>query len=179
MSHVVSGRPENSEHAVFYGRYIDRVPEDDIVPVLDQQREELRALFGSLSTEQEIFRYEPAKWSVRQVVGHLVDAERIFGIRAFCFSRGEAQSLPGFEENSYVAASTYDRVSLPSLLAELDLTRSSNLAVFRRLDEDAWHRVGTASGHPISVRALAYAIAGHVRHHFQILAERYDIGRVA
>lgn len=107
----------------------------------------------------------PASGSVRQVVGHLGDAERIFGLRAFCFSRGESQPLPGFDEGQYVTAAPYDTTSVASLLAELELLRNANLAAFRRFDADAWQRVGTAKWHPISVRALAYAIAGHARHH--------------
>lgn len=175
MSGGPAGRPEAGEYASFYGRYVDNVPEDDIVRVLDEQRAELRAAFGSLSPEQERHRYEPGKWSLRQVVGHLGDAERIFGLRAFCFSRGESQPLPGFDEAQYVAAAPYDTTSVASLLAELELLRNANLAAFRRFDADAWQRVGTASGHPISVRALAYAIAGHARHHLRILGQRYGL----
>ena len=179
MSSAPSGRPEAGEYASFYARYVDQVPEDDVVRVLDEQRADLRAVFGSLSPEQERYSYQPDKWSIRQVVGHLGDAERIFGLRAFCFSRGESQPLPGFDENQYVSAAPYERISLASLVAELELVRGSNLAAFRRFDESVWRRIGTASGHPISVRALAYATAGHVRHHFGILEQRYglSIGR--
>lgn len=167
-------RPENTEYAPFYEGYIARVPETEVLPVLESQIAEMRAL-AAAAAEKETFRYGPGKWSVREVIGHLTDAERVFGFRAFCFSRGEEAALPGFEENQYVAASGYDAVDLASLVREWTLVREGNLEVLRRLPEEAWSRTGTASGWPISVRALAYAMAGHLRHHRAILRERYGI----
>ncbi|HSG38411.1 MAG TPA: DinB family protein [Thermoanaerobaculia bacterium] len=167
-------RPEDTEYASFYGGYIARVPETEVLPVLESQIAEVRAL-AEAAAEKETFRYAPGKWSVREMIGHLTDAERVFGFRAFCFSRGEEAALPGFEENQYVAASGYDAVDLASLVREWTLVREGNIEVLRRLPEEAWSKTGTASGWPISVRALAYAMAGHVRHHRAILRERYGI----
>ena len=167
-------RPDETEYAAPYGRYIDRVPETAILPVLEGQIAEMRALVEAAS-EKETFRYAPGKWSVREVVGHLTDAERVFGFRAFCFSRGEEAPLPSFEENQYVATSGYDAVDLASLFREWVLVREANLEFLRRLPEESWSRTGTASDWQITVRALAYAMAGHVRHHREVLRERYGV----
>ncbi|HRC84672.1 MAG TPA: DinB family protein [Thermoanaerobaculia bacterium] len=169
-------RPAESEYAPYYGGYVSQVAEEDILTVLDEQLQQLREFAAEVSSEQETYRYAPGKWSVREVFGHLGDAERVFGFRAFAFSRGEQQSLPGFDENQYVASSGSDRESLVSLMRELTYLRAGNLALLRRLDEEAWSRVGTASGHPVTVRALAFMMAGHVRHHLKVLAERYGLG---
>ena len=166
-------RPEESEYAPFYGGYVGRVPETDVLAVLERQPEELRSLAGRFAGERERFRYAPGKWSVREVLGHMVDAERVFGFRAFCFGRGERAALPGFDENDYVAAAGDDARPLAAIVEEFALARAANLPVLRGLDAAAWDRVGTASGKPISVRALAFVMAGHARHHAAVLQERY------
>jgi uncharacterized damage-inducible protein DinB len=168
-------RPTQTEYATFYRGYVALVPETDIVNVLEQQVEETRRLLASVSAEQESYRYAEGKWSIRQVLGHLVDAERVFGYRAFCFSRGEQASLPSFDENQYVDAARSDSVPLRELVEELAVVRQANLAFLRRLDAREWAEVGTASGKPVSVRALAWVMAGHPRHHLQILRERYGV----
>ena len=151
------------------------VPETDIVGVLEPQVEEIRRLLAAVPAERETYRYAEGKWSIRQVLGHLVDGERVFGYRAFCISRGEQAALPSFDENQYVAEARSDGVPLRELVDELALVRRSNLAVLRRLDAREWARVGTASGKPVSVRALAWVMAGHPRHHLQVLRERYGV----
>jgi hypothetical protein len=168
-------RPTDSEYAPFYARYVALVPESDILAVLEPQVEEIRRLLATVSAEKEVYRYAQGKWSIRQVLGHLVDGERIFGYRAFCFSRGEQAALPSFDENEYVAAARSDAVPLRELVDELALVRRSNLAVLRRLDAREWAQVGTASGKPVSVRAIAWVLAGHPRHHVQVLRERYGV----
>ena len=170
-----TGRPADTEFAPFYARYVALVPEDDVAAALAAQVEDFRRLGTGVAPARESFRYAPDKWSVRQVVGHLTDGERVFGHRLFCFSRGEQAPLPAFDENAYVAQSAYDRVPLADLVDELVTVRRSNLAVLRRLDAEAWGRVGTASGKPVTVRALAYVMAGHPRHHLAILRERYGL----
>ena len=169
-------RPREDEFAPFYARYVALVPETDILAVLERQAEEIRRLAASVRAERETHRYAEGKWSIRQVLGHLVDAERVFGYRAFCFSRGETAALPAFDENQYVAAARFDTTPLRELVDELALVRRSNLAVLRRLEPAEWVRVGTASGKPVTVRALAWVMAGHVRHHVNILRERYEVG---
>ncbi len=172
---MTSARPEASEYATFYAGYVARVPEDDILSVLARQKHEIADLAGSLPAAKESFRYAEGKWSVREVLGHLIDGERVFGYRAFCFSRGEQAALPGFDENQYVAAARSDTIPLRELVAELGVVRDANLAFLHRLDGDAWTRTGTASGKPVSVRALAWIMAGHPRHHLAMLRERYGI----
>jgi hypothetical protein len=166
-------RPEATEYASFFSGYVSLVPEADVLGVLGAQVAELRALAAGVPAERETFRYEPAKWSIREVFGHLGDAERVFGHRAFCISRGEKASLPGFDENAYVEGSDFNRRSLASLVGELCAVRSVNLEVLKGVDLEGWRRQGMANGTPVSVGALAFIMAGHVRHHLKVLASRY------
>lgn len=167
-------RPDDHEYAPYFAGYVGLVPETDILSVLEEQKTAFRRL-AAVEPGREVFRYAPDKWSVREVAGHLVDGERVFGYRAFAISRGEKAGLPAFDENAYVAASGYGEVPLPQLVAELVTARDANLAFLRRLPADGWSRVGTASGKSITVRALAWIMAGHPRHHLDILRERYSI----
>jgi uncharacterized damage-inducible protein DinB len=171
----MTDRPAETEYAPFYAGYVALVPEADILAVLGSQVDEVRRLLAAVSAEQESYRYAEGKWSIRQVLGHLVDAERVFGYRAFCFSRGEQASLPSFDESQYVDAARSDSVPLRELVEEFAVVRQANLAFLRRLDAREWAQVGTASGKPVSVRALAWIMAGHPRHHLQILRERYGV----
>jgi hypothetical protein len=168
-------RPNESEYAPFYAGYVARVPETDILPVLEAQRGDFARLAAAVTADRERYRYAPDKWSVREVIGHVGDGERVFGYRAFAISRGEQAPLPSFDENDYTAASGYDEVPLAELVRDLLLLRDANLAMLRRLSGAQWSRIGTASGKPVSVRALSYIMAGHPRHHLAILAERYGV----
>ena len=169
-------KPAENEYASFYARYVALVPEADILGALEQQTQAIGRLAGSVAAEKETYRYAPGKWSVREVLGHLIDAERVFGYRAFCFSRGEQAPLPSFDENQYVSAAGADLIPLAELGDEFAAVRASNLAFLRRLSALEAVRLGTASGKPVSVRALAYIMAGHPRHHLAILRERYGMG---
>lgn len=171
----MTSRPADHEYAPYFARYVARVPETDILAVLQLQLTDLERAAGAVAVEQEQFRYGPDKWSVRQVFGHLTDAERIFGYRSFCISRGEQAPLPAWDENAYVEKSPYHECALPELAAELVLTRKANIAFLARLTDEEWMRTGTASGKPVSARAIAYVMAGHVRHHLEILRTRYAI----
>ena len=171
-------KPSESEYAPFYAGYIARIPAEDVLEILGRQTAELRELAAAASPDQEVYRYAPGKWSVREVFGHLIDGERVFGHRAFRFGRGDQTPLPGFEENQYVAASGYHDRDLSSLVEEFALVRAGNLAIFRSLAGDAWSRFGTANNYAVSVRALAFIMAGHVNHHLAILSERYGVGTV-
>jgi hypothetical protein len=169
-------RPAQTEYAPFYAGYVALVPETDVLKALEEQKDVFRRLAAVVPAERERHRYAEGKWSVREVAGHVVDAERVFGYRAFAFSRGEKAAQPSFDENDYVAASVYDRVPLADLVGELVAVREANLAVLRRLSEVEWNRLGVASGKPVSVRALAWIMAGHPRHHLQVLRDRYRVG---
>lgn len=168
-------RPTPSEYAPFYAGYIAALPDGDVLQILEQQVSELRQLAAGTPAGRETFRYADGKWSVREVVGHMIDAERIFAYRALRFSRGDEAPVPGFDENSYVAASTFDRRPLSSLVDELALVRQANLALFGGLAPADWTRLGIANGYAVSVRALAFIMAGHVRHHLNILRDRYGV----
>jgi len=166
-------RPMESEYAPDFQSYIDQVSESDILPVLRSQMDELDVLLERVEPHQETFRYGEGKWSIREIVGHLIDGERVFGYRAFCVARGEQQNLPGFEQDDYMATSHYDKIELEDLLSELRLIRLGNIAMFRTLDEESWSRMGTANENQVTVRAIAFIMAGHVRHHMSVLRERY------
>ena len=168
-------RPELSEYADFYAGYISALPSGDILEILEGQKDQLRHLTEIVAPDRETFRYPPGKWSVREIVGHLIDAERVFSYRALCFSRGDDTPLPGFDENFYVANADFDSRTLQSLLEELTLLRSANVLLFRSLTPEELARVGVANTYPVSVRALAFILAGHLHHHFVVLRERYGI----
>lgn len=171
------GRPEpDTEYAPFYETYVSKVPEEDPLAVLEAQADQVRRLAAAVPEDRERFRYAPGKWSVREVFGHLADAERLFGYRALCIGRGDTTTpLPGFDEVRYMAEAGFDRVPLAELAAELAALRETNLTLLRRMDAAAWARIGNANGTPVSVRALAFIMAGHVRHHLGILRERYGV----
>ncbi len=169
-------RPAPSEQISYYEKYISLVGEDeDVLKLLEEQPGDLETLFKGVPEERGGFRYEPGKWSLREVVGHLVDVERVLGFRAYCFSRGETQPLPGVDFESYAAMGEHGRRTLAEMLEEFEGLRRSHAALFRALDEEASRRIGTADGNPISVRSLVYILAGHVRYHAQLLQERYGV----
>jgi hypothetical protein len=172
----VTSPPAASEYAAAYAGYVDKVAGvDDVVSTLERQRDELAALPAAVGF-RDTYRYAAGKWSVREVVGHLGDAERVFGFRLFCSSRGERQPLPGFDENEYAARSGAAERPLAELVAELLALRDVNLGVVRRLGGAAWDHQGIVNDNPITTRALVYVLAGHCRHHLDILRQRYGIG---
>jgi len=167
------GKPEATEHHAYYGRYVALNPEDDVMAALEAQIGETTALLRSISEEQAGHRYAEGKWSIRQVVGHLIDSERVFAYRAMRFARGDTTGLAGFDENAYAPASGADDRTLADLAGEYEALRRANLFFFRALDDAAWVRTGTANDASISVRALAWILAGHGRHHGTLIRERY------
>jgi hypothetical protein len=166
-------RPTETEYAPDYQGYVNQVSENEILPVLRSQMDDLDVLLDRVAPEKETYRYAEGKWSIREIVGHLIDGERVFGYRAFCIARGEKQNLPGFDQDDYMLTAPYDHIELENLLSELRLIRLGNIAMFRTFDEESWNRVGTANGNEITTRALAFIMAGHVRHHMNVLRERY------
>ena len=168
-------RPTAAELFAEGGRYLASVPGEDAGPVLVAQLEEVDRLLRPLTPDRALHRYAPGKWSVKEVVGHLSDAERIYGVRALRFARNDATALPGFEEDDYVAAGRFDARALGDLLDEWRAVRASTLALFRGLDGDALLCRGVANGNTVSVRALAWLAAGHTQHHLGVLRERYGL----
>jgi hypothetical protein len=167
------GKPQAGEYNTYYQRYIDLATEDDIVGALDAQSRETATLLGGLTEEQAAHRYEAEKWSIKQVVGHIIDAERVFAYRVLSIARGETKPLPGFDQEPFVINARSDDRSLPDLAEELSAVRRGNVMMMRALADDAWKRMGTASENPVSPRALAYIMLGHERHHLRIIRERY------
>jgi uncharacterized damage-inducible protein DinB len=168
-------RPAAGEYAPYYGTYIGKVPEGDLLQILENQRRETQSLLGGLSDAKALHRYAPGKWSIKEVVGHLTDAERVFSYRALRFARGDAKPLQSFDENAWVPPGKFDARPLKDLAAEFDAVRRATIALLRTFDAEALQRRGVASDNPVSVRALAYIIAGHERHHVGLLHERYGI----
>lgn len=168
-------RPEATEYAPYYGRYIDLVTEGDIVPALEKQTGETAKLLESIDEKRSAFRYAPDKWSIKQLVGHIADTERVFTYRALTIGRGDTVALPGFEQEDWMRNSDFDRWSFADLRENLAAVRRASLLLFRNLPQEAWMRTGTASGNPVSVRALAYMALGHERHHLRVLREKYGV----
>jgi hypothetical protein len=168
-------RPADTEFAPFYASYIARVPETDPLPALEAQPAELQVIADRVAPDDELFRYAPDKWSIRQLFGHLIDTERVMGYRAFCIARGETKPLPGFDEKDYVARADSDDRPVKALAHEFAAVRHANLWAIRRWEPEDWDRIGTANGKAVSARAIAYIMAGHVRHHVALLRERYGL----
>ena len=168
-------RPNSSEHHPYFSTYIDLVPEVEIVPVLQAQTSELECALGNISFATATMLHEPYTWSLRQVVGHCIDTERIFGYRISRFAVGDTTELPGFDQNEFVSQTDYTRVNMTSLLEEFSGLRISNLKMLERFSEEIWDRNGTADGHLLSVRAGAYILAGHIRHHLGIMKKRLSL----
>jgi uncharacterized damage-inducible protein DinB len=169
----MKGRPEPDEAAPYYFRYIDRVPGDDILSVLEEQLEETLRFLPGISEERSLHRYAPEKWSIRQVLNHVNDCERLFLFRAFWFARGFDSALPSFDQEISANAAAASAYPWAAHAEEFRAIRSSALAFFRNLPDEAWSRRGIASDVPFTVRALAYIMGGHVAHHTAILRDRY------
>ena len=166
-------RPESSEYAPFYGTYVGHVPGGDIVETLSTQLDATLTLLRGLPEESGGLRYAPGKWSVREVIGHVTDAERIFAYRALRFARADETPLASFDENAYVANASFDDHPLASLIDELEAVRRSTVLLFAGLNATEWMRHGIASKNAMSVRALAWVVAGHELHHVGLLKTRY------
>jgi len=169
------GHPETTEYAPFYANYVKNVTEDDVVAALEAQSRETAALLARIDDEKAAHRYAPDKWSVREVVGHFTDAERIFLYRALAIARGDKGSLPGFDENEYMRNANFDARPMRSIAEEYAAARAATLATFRGFSDEAWQRSGTANNVAVSVRALAHICLGHERHHLRVLREKYGV----
>ena len=168
--------PEISEYAPYFQRYITKVPQGNIIDILVQQIEDTLQLLQSIPEEKAGYRYAADKWSIKEVVGHVIDTERIFAYRLLCFSREDKTPLPSFEQDAYVEHAHFDQRTFNDLNEEFRLVRLSNIALLRSFDGKIEKRRGTASGFEFTVRAIAYIMAGHELHHRAILKERYLAG---
>lgn len=169
-----SGRPNPDEYASYAHSDIVAVCGDDIVSILREQGEETLALFGELSEDRIAgFRYAPGKWTLKEILGHLADDERIFSYRALTVARGDSAPLPGFDENAYVQAAGFESRPLGDLLTEYRSVRESSISLFAGLHDSAWARRGTVNGYDATVRGLAFHIAGHELHHHRVVRQHY------
>ena len=166
-------RPEPNEFAPYYGPYIAQVPDGDIATTLTRQFDATRTLLSSLPEERGIYAYAPGKWSIKQLLGHVADSERVFAYRALRIGRNDKTPLPGYEQDDYVACGNFNARSLSSLLEEYTAVRNASVQLFTHFTEEEWNRRGTANNNEVTVRALAYIIAGHELHHAGILRTRY------
>lgn len=169
---LVATRPQSNEYAPYYDKYVSLVPEGDILITLVKQLPATLALLARPEPDGD-FRYVPGKWSAKESLGHVIDAERVFSYRALRISRNDKTPLAGFEQDDYVKYGPFDHCTLASVVDEFKSVRKASVALFRALDDAAWTRRGTASNNEVTVRALAYMIAGHELHHRRIFQEKY------
>ena len=166
-------RPKSTEAASYYFKYIDLVTTDDIVPAFETQMGEMLQFLSGISEEQSLHAYAPGKWTIREVLNHVNDGERVFSARAFWFARGYTDALPSFEQDVAVQMAQANNTSWADLVEEFKYVRLGTISFFKSLPDEAWERTGVASDNLVSVRALAYIMAGHVTHHIGVLREKY------
>jgi hypothetical protein len=166
-------RPQPGDYAPYFAKYVMQVPEGDFLATLETQMRDMRTLLEPLTEKQADFSYAPGKWSIKEIVGHINDAERIFSYRTLRIARGDQTPLPGFEQDDYIKAANSSSRTLASLLEEFAAIRHSTISLIRSLDDSAWLRRGTASEKPVTVLAQAFIILGHALHHQRILTEHY------
>ena len=168
-------RPQTTEAADYYFKYIDLITSDEIVPAIESQMDETLAFLNSISEEQSLQSYAPGKWTIRELLNHVNDGERIFLGRALWFARGFQDPLPSFEQDLAVQTSQANQTSWADLVEEFRTVRLGTISFFNNLPAEAWSRTGIASDNSFTVRSVAYIIAGHVAHHAKVLSEKYGI----
>lgn len=171
----ITNRPDESEYDPYYQKYVALVPENEIIGSLEAQIREVQSLIEGVPEERGTYAYEDGKWTIKEVLSHLIDAERIFSYRALRIARGDKTPIEGFEQEGYIENSHANRRSFSDLLGEFTQIRQANLAFFKNLEAADWVRTGTANSVEISVRSLAWIMVGHIRHHIDILKFRYLI----
>ena len=176
---ALAARPAADEYAPYYETYLAQLPDGDVLATLERQLDATLSLLDGFGEGRASYRYAPGKWSVKEVVGHMVDTERVFAYRGLCAARGETAALPGFDENAWVAAADFGTRPLNALMAGVKVVRRNTLSLFHYLDDEALARRAVANGHPLSARAAAWIIAGHELHHQRLLRDRYLEGATA
>lgn len=167
--------PSKNEYGEFYHKYVDHLDRDNIIDILINQRDETSAIINSLDQEQALHRYANDKWTVKEVIGHIIDTERTFAYRALCFSRGDSHELHGFDQDEYVDGANFNERSLENLEEEYTAQRNSNISLFSSFTEEILNRKGIASNNRMTVRSIPFIIAGHERHHLKILKSKYGL----
>ena len=173
MSAPATSRPEKSEYASYYEGYVSRVPDGDIVATLGNQLEQTLALIHSIPETRGDFRYAEGKWTIKELIGHVIDTERVFAYRALRFGRGDTTPLSGFEQDDFIRGADFNKRTLKDLADEYEHVRRASISLFANLEPGSWARRGTANNNEVSVRGLAFIVAGHERHHLEILKTRY------
>ncbi len=168
-------RPTDADYPAYFERYVSLVYENDILALLNAQASSVHGALSGLSESRAAYRYAPGKWTVRELLGHLVDCERVFGYRALAIARGETFPLPSFDEDNYAVLAAHNQVPIDELAEEFATLRRSHVLMLKHLDETSRMRRGTMSGAPATPLALAFIMAGHVRHHARICTERYGV----
>lgn len=166
-------RPETNEFATYYSNYISKVGDGPVLDVLERQTSKLRSMLGELDEERGSYAYAEGKWSIKELLSHIIDGERIFAYRVLRVSRGDETPIEGFEQDDYIATSNANNRPFDDLISEFELERRANLLMIRNISDEGSRRMGTASGVGVSARALVYILAGHFEHHADILRERY------
>ena len=172
-NYPVIALPEPGEYAEYYHQYISRIPANDLLSYFERQSESVASVASGLTEEQLLYRYAPNKWSVKDVLCHIIDSERIFGYRALRIARNDKTELPGFEQNDFVEAAHADRRDINDIISEYSGIRRANIEMFKSLDDEQLMRIGTANNNKMSVRAIGYLIAGHEQHHLSVIKARY------
>ncbi len=165
--------PEPREYPVYFQTYIKLVKEQDVLKAMEEQRHSFPAFFKEIPADKLDYRYEENKWTIKEIIGHLIDCERVMNYRAMCFARNDKTELPGFDEGKYAAISESSNRSLESLLAEFDALRLSSIHLYQSFSEQMFKRTGSANGNVISVKALSFINVGHAMHHQQVISDRY------
>jgi hypothetical protein len=173
MSGSLTTKPATDEYAPYYGRYVDLVPAGNIIATLRQQMRDTISLIAGLTEQQALHRYSPGKWSLKEVIGHIIDSERIFAYRALRIARNDKTPLPGFEQDGYVINGPYHQRERSEIAKEYEVVREASIYLLEGLSEEAWDRRGKASEAEVSVRAMGWIISGHEIHHKNVIRERY------
>lgn len=173
MPNQRTGRPEESEFAPYYKGYIGQVLEDDAVAAMEAELNASLEFFRAIDEQKSKTAYAEGKWTIREVLGHIVDTERVMAYRAMRFGRNDKTELSGFEQDDFIRGANFNETSLADLLREFEYQRRANILMFRNLPNEAWSRRGTANGKQVSVRALAFIVVGHEKHHRKIVKENY------
>ncbi len=175
MSTATVMKPAENEYAPYYGKYIALVTEENVIEDLENSLQDTLELLGGITEEKANFAYAPEKWSIKEVIGHIGDTERVFAYRALCFSRNYEPNIAGFNENDFIENSNFKNLSFKDVVAELVAIRQATIALFKNMSAEAWTRTGTANDNEVSVRALANILVGHERHHIGVIKERYMV----